>query len=367
MLTVLILLMSLELLCSVLLRFVPKFSISTLSQTYSSPPPSTAWGYAPVSPKPREDWADNYQLIPSAKVKYSRGAYGTYRDLPFPILVQPGSVVKSKWDGTLIFQNEFAIDSFARRIYSRKSQETSKYLLFLGCSFTFGEGLADAETLPFSTYQSLNHVAVYNYGISGASPGHLLFRLNVIDKSEVVENEGWVVYPFLDQHISRLIGRMSVLGTGDFKKSLHFKFDDKDQLTTDGRFEDVWPLRVWIYQWLSRSHIVQFFGIDFPFRWSDEDFTFTTKILKQIQTQAQKKLNAKGLIVVFLPGQKLSKDLIPHLEHAKIRYLDYSRWDIKKLTAGPAYIPLDGHPTAEANKVLGESLAREISTHHLFQ
>ncbi|MBY0315969.1 MAG: hypothetical protein K2Q26_10640, partial [Bdellovibrionales bacterium] len=331
-LTVLLSLISLELIGSVLLRFVPKLSVSALSHMYSSPPSPTAWGYSPSSPNPRSDWADRYQLIPSAKVEYSRGAYGTYRDLPFPILVHPGYVVKSKWDGTLIFKNEFTIDQFARRIYSRKSQETSKYLLFLGCSFTFGEGLADAETLPFATYQSLNNVAVYNYGISGASLGHLLFRMNVIEKSEILENEGWIVYPFLDQHISRLIGRLSVLGTGDFKKSLHFKFDDNDQLTTDGRFEDVWPLRVWIYQWLNRSHIVQFFGIDFPFRWSDEDFTFTTKILKQLQRQAEEKLNAKGLILVFLPGQKLSKELIPYLEHAKIRYLDYSRWDIKKLT-----------------------------------
>ena len=54
-----------------------------------------------------------------------------------------------KPDGTLCYDAEYTSDAYGRRSVAIRSENPEKHLLLFGCSFTFGEGLSDSDTLQY--------------------------------------------------------------------------------------------------------------------------------------------------------------------------------------------------------------------------
>ena len=72
--------------------------------------------------------------------------------------------IHSKLDkDTSIYIN---VDSFNRRFSPRDSANT-RHALFFGCSYTFGDGLNDKETLPAFYYKNDTSFNTYNYAFGG--------------------------------------------------------------------------------------------------------------------------------------------------------------------------------------------------------
>ena len=74
--------------------------------------------------------------------------------------------------------------------------------------------------------------------------------------------------------------------------------------------------------------------------------------------ETAEELKVDDFYVLFYPRSSCSPLLIPHLEIANIKYLDYSTLfvDQQKDLWQP-----DGHPTAKANKIVAEKLTIELN------
>jgi hypothetical protein len=85
---------------------------------------------------------------------------------------RPGQFRAEKTDpktGAAIYSANYTIDSNLLR--KTLSCESGPTVVFFGCSFTFGEGLNDADTFPQAFADSANHkVRVLNLGFSGYGP-----------------------------------------------------------------------------------------------------------------------------------------------------------------------------------------------------
>lgn len=303
------------------------------------------------------------------KVKLRHASTASFRQLPFPLPQKFTLASKSLRDGTLVYDVRYTYDDFTRRVTplgrSKNKQKTlhkntrEEYLLFLGCSFTFGEGLNDNETLPYFTQLFSAKFRSYNYAMPGGSPGDAYYRLRSVDPSDLSEGTGRVVYVYMDDHLRRLIGPMSGVGSWMEKKQ-RYTLDFKNTIQTTGTFEEDMPWRVKLYKFLLRSNIVRFLGLDWPPFASKRDWGFFGHVLHAMRLDAELRLRAKSFSVLIYPGSKTAQRLIPILEAHQISYFDYSGWNMTALTNGKPWIPLEGHPTAEANAVLGKSLAVEI-------
>jgi len=63
-------------------------------------------------------------------------------------------------------------DEFSRRRSTRNQseEESAKHAIFMGCSFTFGQGVNDWETLPSQFADNTDGHVAHNYGLGGYGP-----------------------------------------------------------------------------------------------------------------------------------------------------------------------------------------------------
>ena len=71
----------------------------------------------------------------------------------------------------------YTTDAYSRRVTPIDHlEQRSSFLLFFGCSVTFGLWVNDDETMPYVA-QYASHYRPYNYGVSGYGSHHMLAQL----------------------------------------------------------------------------------------------------------------------------------------------------------------------------------------------
>lgn len=84
-------------------------------------------------------------------------------------------------------------------------------ILFFGCSYTFGEGLADNETLPYQVgLLSGERFHIFNFGFEGYNPAQMLAALeNGLVRRNVDTAPTYAFYVAAPVHVWRVAGRVS--------------------------------------------------------------------------------------------------------------------------------------------------------------
>jgi len=91
-------------------------------------------------------------------------------------------------NGELLYAARVTINTRAMRISPLSTAPAPHAVLFFGNSCTFGEGVGDSLTLPFQFgMRSLAEYQVYNFGVSGYGPHHMLAQLESGMVDSVVE------------------------------------------------------------------------------------------------------------------------------------------------------------------------------------
>lgn len=251
-------------------------------------------------------------------------------------------------DGQVVYDVLYTIDSFARRVSFKSSRVHPKeFLLFLGCSFTFGEGVSDDETLPSQAAKINSRYHSYSYSFHGWGPGNILRRIqkpNFAD--EIDETRGKAVYLFIDDHLRRVVGNLSIDMFIRRSDQLPYYFlDGQGNLQTRGFFSDGRGISGHLLSWLAQSSLLQFFNVDYPRTFSEEHFLLFSKIVFEIKKTLQAQLPNVDFYVAFYPEARYSKFLIPLLDEAGIKSLDFSDIDLSEYVKGPTLSKYDRHPS----------------------
>ena len=261
-------------------------------------------------------------------------------------------------NGEVIFDVTYSIDSYGRRITPVQNLEDRvQTILFFGCSFTFGTGVNDNETIPFYVSQFAPKYMPYNYGYRGYGPQAILAQLQSDEIiKQVHKTDGTIlVYTYIDGHISRITGSMRVL-----KWAHHFPYyiiDSYDRLVRKGNFTSGRRFLTYFYQVIGRSQFVQYFDIDHP-RINNDHIRLTARIIEESRNAFRDKFDSDNFYVLIYPGQRrYGKELIHYLKKAGVRYLDYSRLQDKMVYDR---IKGDGHPTAKSHRAIAARLVKDL-------
>ncbi|MBL7739005.1 MAG: hypothetical protein JNK14_07290 [Chitinophagaceae bacterium] len=259
--------------------------------------------------------------------------------------------------------NNFGIDYPMRKGY--KSDTSIKETVFLGCSYTLGEGLADEETLAWQ-YGKLAGTSTVNRGCNGMGV-HQVYELFKREYAGEDNHNRVFVYSFFHEHFFRAKGiyPWNVAGPSYIIAG--------DTLLNQGPFYKVKTM-----YWQKISKAASFLGT----------FTFISDNIERIATdRAKRKLSDENLAPLYLMFRQMAEiaektggklillnwdsdppktgsaildrdivdgKIIKTLSHTSAKVLpvrqviDYS---IKQY-----FIPGDGHPSALANKALAEYL-----------
>jgi hypothetical protein len=265
----------------------------------------------------------------------------------------------TKRGGQLLYQATYITDAYHRRITPIDHlEQRHNFLLFFGCSMTFGLGVNDNETMPFYVTQHASHYRPYNYGVPGYGPHYMLAQLQRGDLTkEIKENHGIALYTFIDHHIHRAIGSMGVYNEWE-QHAPFYTLDAHDRLVRKGDFTSGRPLVSFLYWVMGKSQILHYYNVTFPARIREEHIRLTARLIAEARTAFHQQFPNAEFYVLLYPGVTRGQDLIPYLAQAGIKYLDYSSfidWPHEGVTLA------DGaHPTAQGHRVVATQLANDL-------
>ena len=275
----------------------------------------------------------------------------------------------------VIFDVEISVDSYSRRFVPRQPAVGKEgFLIFLGCSFTFGVGCSDDHTMPAFAQRMLPDHRIYNFGCMGYGPNDILRNFQapgILHHRGVEEKTGIIVYTYITNHFNRLLGSLTCVrdewsggkdggqeGVGVDKP--FYRLDADRSALRDGSFRTGRPFRTRLYQLLGKSELVRYFHVELP-RVGDDQITLFAEVMGEIKRLAEQKFGARHFYMVIYPGHVLPDDMvIPVLKKKGIRILDYSFLAIDKLLGGRNIFPVESHPTPLTHRLLSELIVRDL-------
>jgi hypothetical protein len=293
----------------------------------------------------------------SAKVE---GEY-LLEDQDLGYVLRPESRVRawSRIEGETIYDVHYSIDSQGHRVTLSKGEPPTRTVAFIGCSFVFGEGLEDGETLA-SAYAALcPQDEVINLGIPGHGPNHLLARLerNELARLPTKASPTIVAYVFIDSHVDRCVGSFFV--SMRFGRRAPYWRPDDAGVFRAGDFESGRPLRTFLYRILRKSAALEWIGFDWPPTGAPDSLEVTARVVRACAESFAIRAPEGKFVVIAYPGARFAAAVVAQAGVPPSSFLDYSGlFD----PAAPEYSILhDGHPSPKANRTLAKELARDLA------
>jgi hypothetical protein len=270
------------------------------------------------------------------------------------------SVVLRSLDGRDICNVDYCTDEYGRRITPVDNMNhRDHYILFFGCSYTFGWGVKGDQTLPYYVGTLAPHYRPYNYGAGGYGTQQMLAKLQSGEvRREVGEANGMLIYVFLGEDtVRRAIGSMEYynLWEWDFP---YYAANGRGDLIRKGSLTTGRPLLSLCYGVLFHSQIAKYFNVNFPLTIGDSQFELTSRMIEEAHKCYQNEFGNENFYVLFYPSYPSCKRIVPYLRRAGIKYLDYAA--LIDMAKPGNLIELDGHPAPGVHKAIAWQIVKDL-------
>lgn len=288
----------------------------------------------------------------------------TIVDKALGIIPSPDTTVESikKTQGKLIYDVHYSYDGVSMRVTPDSTRSPhNKYAQFYGCSFTFGEGLEDDETMPFYFQNENPNFHIYSFAYKGFGPHQMLARLESKQPSKLIkEKDGFAVYFYIDDQVRRLL-----LGTSSLERynGLTPYYELKDgKFINHGLFANDHSIESLTYKLMNMSSTLEYFNIEYPFKIERPQYTYAAKMIEAAFENYKSQFNNDNFFVVIYPTPipyGSNEIIVEELQKLNVKVLDYSTlFDMK---SSKYSLENDGHPTALANHAVIKQLEKDLA------
>lgn len=274
------------------------------------------------------------------------------------------SVVLRSLDGREIYNVDYCTDEYRRRITPMDNMNhRDHYILFFGCSYTFGWGVKGNQTLPYYVGTLAPRYRPYNYGAGGYGTQQMLAKLQSGEvRREVGEANGMLIYVFLGEDtVRRAIGSMQYYNLWEWNFP-YYTTNRRGDLIRKGSLTTGRPLLSFCYGVLFHSQIAKYFNVNFPLTISDSHFELTFRMIEEAYKCYQDEFGNKNFYVLFYPSDPSSRRIVPYLRRAGIKYLDYAA--LIDLAKPGNLIELDYHPVPNVHKAIAPHIVKDLGIAH---
>lgn len=260
-------------------------------------------------------------------------------------------------------------EDFMRWTPGPSGDKADKHLIFWGCSFTFGTAVGDSESLPFFVQQKSPGYRAYNRAREGGSVADAIFDVQKDQLfSFVPQRDGVGVFVVIGSHIPRMAGSYYLLDRylGDFAYTERGR---DGHFHSPGTWRESRPGLIRLVQLLYHSEFFKWLNLDLYARTGQvipnfiRDYADAIRDLKEMYLRGTRSTNR---FVVFLYPNSLDSytyingPLRDELVERKIEVIDYSAGTFGEISERPTAMPVDCHPNAEANRIVGGWLAEDL-------
>jgi hypothetical protein len=267
---------------------------------------------------------------------------------------QPNSVIHySYWfEGKKITTCDYFTDQLSRRITpAAKDMKRNKFALFFGCSYVWGWGLQQNETLPYYFSKYYEGYRPYNYAENAYGPQHMLANLQNRDiGKEIGEKDGIVIFLYMVDHINRLLLPLNAYLRG-YNSLPYYTIDSDKKLVSKGLHSQRFMVK-YIYSTVGKFQTMRYFCVKTKYtnyHTNDEELELFARVMAESRDLCKKKLGTDKFYVVFV------NDPEPQL---RARLDKYGVKSLYEKINGPVFP--DGHPKAQYNEQLAQAIAKDL-------
>ncbi|MBY0384060.1 hypothetical protein K2X05_02785 [bacterium] len=269
-------------------------------------------------------------------------------------------------EGKLIFREEIETDEFGRR-RSLPAILSKNLVLFFGCSYTFGTGLQQAETLP-SIFSKKSGIDSFNYAMPGFSPSSMLKQITELSLEQQIPKHYesiYAYYLFYGFQWRRTLGSLTWIAKRGGVDPLYEYDAETRSLKNKGSFSTGRPFSTYLFYLMGHLHLTSYIPDYSPVAGKDYEKNLFCSIMNASYRELNKKLrkSVKNLKVVFPQFDEDTKWAL-FLKEAKeclekevqVMYLRIngakSDWMIDPI--------LEDHPSVRLNEVVAEKLISQM-------
>jgi hypothetical protein len=278
-------------------------------------------------------------------------------DANLGIALPPSVVATSRkfTDTGLVYDVTYTTDAHGHRKTVGSTDPTADSVVFMGCSFTFGEGVEDNETLPqqFSD-ETVRKYNVVNVGVSTFGVHQPLRSMELGQLDDILTGgKRFFVYSGIPGHAQRAAAR------GLRGPAYRLRADGSVKYL--GQTQSFWE--VFAVAIANRSLFLRtFVVIPMVSGFSADAVPLYVALVKRAGQVARERYRAKFIVIFWDdPGDQLGAEIMAAFDEAKISYVrvssmlpDFQQDDRKYRLSG------DGHPNAQADHLIGQYLARHL-------
>jgi hypothetical protein len=267
----------------------------------------------------------------------------------------------------LVYAARYSFDSHALRVVpaSVSAEKAQVGILFLGCSFTFGEGVDDEKTFA-------NHIAEKQKNVNSkilASPGwglhQLVHLLSTPDDLRIPqfsnEKKKFAVFTILEDSIDRAFNTNTWARVSPYSSSDPAYTFEAGELRYLGTFKEIRPFQT-IHELISRSYLTKLLNISFPIKNNTLYERFADLILG-MKNLIRLKLGIEELVVSVYPGHSRAMPMVffEALKKRDIAVINLGNFPSHHLSRGNDTILGNGHPSEIGHFLYGEALLFELN------
>lgn len=264
--------------------------------------------------------------------------------------------------GEVIYKHLYTHNQYGLRHH--EVNPSLPHVAMVGCSFIFGDGVADNQTLPYLLQQRWRERAVYNFGIPGSGPHDLFEYFELFPFQDYLKNSsGVMIYFFYNDHINRANLRAEYLAWagGDHP---YFALSEKQEAVLVNRsrhhprwkaLEDARKLGV-EKSYLSKEQLLH------P-NYSADEIELVAALVEKMKLRYLSFNSKNRFYFMYYPvfgiDHRVKGPLEAALMKRNILILDGAR-GAKYFTShshAELSIPYDGHPSARAHELMAEFLS----------
>jgi hypothetical protein len=235
-----------------------------------------------------------------------------------------------------------------------ESQHDGPEVLFVGCSFTQGWGLADESTHPWLLQERFPELHVVNFGTPGYGTYQSLLRLEAELLTE--RSPRLVVYGFIKHHETRNAATVSWLKSVAVGSTRGHAALPYARLGASGRLLRHRPARYPVFtasEWSALAALVQDAYAEAVLHRRTDSRQLTRRLMVEMDERARN-AGSKFMVVILAADESTREDYKKYLDGQGIRAVNCVLSDSDLLTRRR------GHPNEEANRIWADCIEKSF-------
>lgn len=275
----------------------------------------------------------------------------SFRDI---LLKNHSKEIKSKFNST------FITTSTGKRFTPSSHDKVDKDIVFFGCSYTYGTGVNNNETVPYFVQTLIPNSKTHNLAIPGYGPNEALESVLNIDKLlkyDLPLKNPIGIYVYFDDHINRSSFNLSHIFWRDLLSLKSFEIDKYNNIKVLS-FRNKHPFKYFFYSLLKFSRLARIFYLeladdsDNTQKFSKKDINHAFIILKLTQEKFLKRFPDGQFFVFSLDSSERANYLEMRENKLNILNTDDTGFDGPRLP--------DGHFNHESNLMIAQKILKYL-------